>query len=285
VGGVGHVTSAYRQPNPPETCVWGCGRRDFNVEHIIGQQFANLLDAKLPLTAHWGDHREAMPEGLEIAIPGRVCLGCNNGWMRKLDNRVIGFMRAAIKHDAPVSLNTPFRQTQLSFWAAKIAFLLLVFQYELTERHQLRGMGPFTIPYANLESLWKRGRPPEGTRVWVGARDRRDNVPFIHHEGTLFRPTTDPARGTVEMEDGSLVRDAGFRVLFTLQRLVFAVWGWHLDYGEGTLEGLEDPNDLVPDSMLPIWPASAEENEWPPPHCLSSEEIGRICYTEAEWVQ
>jgi len=280
------VTSVYRQPDPPLTCVWGCGRKDFNVEHIIGQQYAKALNLSLPMTAHWGDHTETMTKELAILVPDRVCRGCNNGWMRKLDNRVISFMRRALTEGAHISLDTPFKQTQLAFWATKVALLLLVFQHDLTVKHQLEDMGPFTIPYADLEYVWQRKRPSDRTRVWVGARHDVGDIPFLHHESAVFSLTTDEARATVRMENGSLVRDTGFRILFALGRLVFAVWGWQLDYDAGTPHGIEDPNELVPDSMLPIWPGDERKPvEWPPPHQLSAQEIGRICHTEPEWVQ
>jgi hypothetical protein len=286
VNDIGHITTAYRQPDPPpNTCVWGCGRRDFNAEHIVGLQVAKAMNTGWPLKAHWGDYETTFgKEGLEIVLVDAVCKGCNNGWMRKLDNRMMCFMGDTVRGDTPVTLTKP-RQTTLAYWASKIALLFLIYQYDLNVKHQLRGMGPFAIPYDNLHAVWKYNRAPKQTRVWVGARDRRDDVPFIHHDGTLFQPAANPHTATVAMDDGRQMREAGYRFLFTIQRLVFVVWGWYESYEAGELDALGDPNEIVPDSMLPIWPADARERAWPPPHCLTSEEVAQICGTEPEWVQ
>jgi hypothetical protein len=39
---------------PFGTCVWGCGRRNFNKEHVVGRQIATLLGIPSPVEMHVG---------------------------------------------------------------------------------------------------------------------------------------------------------------------------------------------------------------------------------------
>jgi hypothetical protein len=101
---------------PPGKCVWGCDSgQPLDREHIIAKHVAAALDVPYPVPMSWGDLRRATGEriergqreenALEIVLPDRVCKGCNGGWMKKLDDRMLRFMWPTFRHEARVRLN------------------------------------------------------------------------------------------------------------------------------------------------------------------------------------
>ena len=104
-------------------CVWGCGRADFNVEHVVGRQFARRLGLPYPLALRWAEYGRVQRE-LEITLPQRVCSGCNGRWMKKLDDRVRGSIGESICSGAPVQIAAAGTKRQLACWAMKVALLL-----------------------------------------------------------------------------------------------------------------------------------------------------------------
>ncbi len=70
-------------------------------EHIVGQQVVKALGITGATVTRWGAHREENPQ-FEMVLPNRVCQECNGKWMRKLDNRMMHFMRATLTTGAHV---------------------------------------------------------------------------------------------------------------------------------------------------------------------------------------
>jgi hypothetical protein len=286
---VGHVIKDYSGVLPdPEFCVWGCGRKGFNREHIIGQQVAKALGIPDDTTTTWGEHRERNKGKFEIVLPNRVCKECNGKWMRKLDNRMMGFMRNTLTTGAAVELTTT-RQRTLAYWATKVALLHEVYLHDENARLGADPIGVFFAPTDNLHAVYKHNCPPKLTRVWVGSRGRTDAAAFFIHTTGIFTREPDPEQATIYVPtnepDNQYQRQRGFSSMFALPHHVFLVRGWELAYADGDLKGLGDPNDDVPDSMLPIWPESPTAFHWPPPHELSTDDIGCITGTSPNWVE
>lgn len=55
---------------PVGKCVWGCGRSNFDREHIIGRNVAKHMEVGYPVPVHLGDSPQG---GTETIIEGRVC--------------------------------------------------------------------------------------------------------------------------------------------------------------------------------------------------------------------
>jgi hypothetical protein len=289
VESLGHVIKDYGGVIPnPGMCVWGCGRRSFNREHIIGNQVVKALGMPEDTTLKWGKHRERNRGRFEVVLPDRVCQECNAKWMRKLDNRMMGFMRNTLMTGAPVELTTT-RQLTLAYWATKVALLNEVYLHDENERKDVDDVGVYFAPDDNLHAVYKYNRPPKLTRVWVGSRaDTPEALFFIHTTGIVVpEPDRDLATFCIPeyKPENQYQRQRGFSSMFALRHLVFLVRGWELSYEAGDLDGLGDPDADAPDSMLPIWPNSAESVHWPPPHQLSTDEIGQITGTPPEWVE
>jgi hypothetical protein len=243
------------------TCVWNCGRRDFNREHIIGLQIAKLLDTTPPVTVRWGNYVKS-GEVMEVVLRDRVCKGCNENWMRKLDRRMVAFMADTIRNDEPVVLNEK-RQLTLAHWAVKVALLFLLhLNDEKPPEARRSDLEMFSAPADNFASVFKRQRPPPRTRVWVGAREERAADRLIVYSSTLFAPIG--------------LKPFGYGVVISLHKLVFVVRGVEAAY-DGPMEGVNEPFDsLVPRALLSIWPTSNAELAWPPERKLSPDEIAHL---------
>ncbi len=94
---------------------------------------------------------------------------------------------------------------------------------------------------------------------------------------TFFVPSYPPGR--------QYQSQLGFSSTFALRHLVLVVRGWDQTDEDPSYHGLGDPNGEIPESLLPIWPSSAEPVFWPPSHELSAEDIGRITGTPPPWVE
>ena len=90
---------------PSTECIWGCGRSDFNQEHVIGKQFAKAMNLPYPLVQHWADYGRLI-HALEIVINDRVCTTCNGKWMKRLDDRIRTLMGPSITDDAAVDISS-----------------------------------------------------------------------------------------------------------------------------------------------------------------------------------
>ena len=255
------------------TCVWDCGRRDFNREHIVGLQIAKLLDTTPPVTIAWNNYAKT-GEVIEVVLPNRVCKGCNENWMRKLDRRMVAFMKDAIRDDAPVVLNEK-RQLTLAHWAVKVALLFLLHMNdEKPAQARSSEYELFYAPADNFAAVFKHQRPPPRTQVWLGARQERANDRLMVSSSTLFEPPNpDPPPGA------PILNPFGYGIVISLHRLVFVVRGVDLMYG-GPL--LEPYADLVPASLLPVWPARGADVEWPPSRELSSQDVAMIAGVPSE---
>jgi hypothetical protein len=116
---------------PSSECVWGCGRSNFNREHVIGRQFANSLDLPYPMVMRWGSYGRTGRE-LEVVVENRVCEGCNGRWMKKLDDDVKDILGPSITDAAPVTL-TPGRQKTVARWALKVGLPLMLWTHDECE--------------------------------------------------------------------------------------------------------------------------------------------------------
>ncbi|HEY4810042.1 MAG TPA: hypothetical protein VIH71_03190 [Solirubrobacteraceae bacterium] len=125
---------------PVGKCVWGCnsGQR-LNEEHIIAKQVAKALDIPFPMVIEQGAVQRTTglevvtsahaTARLEVAIKSRVCERCNGQWMNKLDRRMLGFMRGALRHGERVQL-ADTKQQILAHWATEVALLIALWFHD-----------------------------------------------------------------------------------------------------------------------------------------------------------
>lgn len=263
---------------PLEKCVW-CERADFTEEHIIGRQFAKALRIPYPVQSHWGDFILPGNTG-EITLRDRVCVACNTNWMRKLDNRIMKFMRPTIQDERRVQLKQG-SQTALAMWATKIALLLRLRAHDLVLIHPelaeaSRGGG--YVPDDNLQAITRcKSRPPNRTKVWIGSVHPQQDLPkFVHCGGNLGVFDDAQSSGLV------LPAPRGYFELFGLGRLVFYVSGWEIAY-DGPAPDIDPQLVVGPRAMRRLWPNAEQVVEWPPPQRLSTNDLERMVNMPADW--
>jgi hypothetical protein len=242
---------------PSGQCVWGCeSGHPFNREHIIGKQIAEAMGMPFPVRISWGDiHRSTgveiergdrvEREGLEIVLDDRVCERCNNQWMRKLDERMLAFMRPTLETEAPVQLDLRKRLT-LARWATKVGLLLALYLHDqpLADADS-EGMGKGYAPADNFTALYRHSMEvPDRTQVWAGMLD-----PVIDVSESEVSVLAIPVYSTPG--------PVGYYVLFSFKRLVFFVAGLDLGYGAAYPDDWTQPERRVSDSraLARIWPS------------------------------
>ncbi len=173
---------------PSTECIWGCGRSNFNREHVVGRQLAERLGFPQPLVMRWGEYWR-MESELEVIVRDRVCEGCNGRWMKKLDDEVADVLGTSITEGAPVDL-TPWQQHQAARWALKVALLLMLWTHDECALHpELMGANKREphVPIDDFASVGKRHRPPHHTLIWLGLA--ADELPdYFSIVSTLARP-------------------------------------------------------------------------------------------------
>lgn len=193
-------------------CVWCGATSNFDREHIIGQQIAKMLNTPYPAELRWGDYAARQGKRLEIVLENRVCKACNKGWMRKLDNLTMDFMRPERAAPAPA------------------------------------GVG--------------------------GRAARAGRAATFSSVGTLRLPNPDRA----EVFD-----EYGHRVFFGVGPLVCFVLS--ADHPTPDIAAEMDPEVVVPDAMLRVWPTHGDAVRWPPSRELFDRDIANIARKDPGWMQ
>lgn len=262
---------------PPKgpTCIWGCGRSDFNREHIIGRNVAKHLGVRYPVPVRLGDS-PALPT--ETVLEDRVCQGCNGGWMENLDARMVEFMGGALAVDPVARVELPKgRQQRLGRWAVKIALLLQVWMHDLLE---VQPDLDLEAPHAAADHFLKLmgGYPQAATRVWIGASPDFRGVPMASMSMTNWLPEPSPS-------GIDLLVPHGYHCVFTLRSVVFFVVGWDEGHKDAVADDALDGAKRFPGKLQQVWPAVPERVEWPPQGYLSPKEVSRLIRPYTDWIR
>jgi hypothetical protein len=253
-------------------CVW-CERTDFTEEHIIGRQFAKAVEISYPAPFFAG--RFELPEHQGIVLNDRVCDTCNRNWMRKLDNKAMAAIGAALgPHETRIHLKEA-QQRWVSMWATKVALLLQLQTIDLQARHpELAEIGDKAwVPDESFVAIEKdKRRPPDGTKVWIGALDS------AHPLKANYRERVGSFDAWEKTPSGLMLpQRRGYLVLFNLRRFVVYVNGF---------VATPDPPDLTPlvgrKALRRIWPISERVAEWPPPQALGEGDLNQLTSSEAQ---
>jgi hypothetical protein len=258
---------------PRGKCIWGCGRSNFNREHILGENtIATRLGLDFPVRIELGDS-DSMTE---VVLEDRVCAGCNGGFMRKSDEAMVAFMDRPIREGTRVELSRG-RQEILGRWAVKIALLLQMWMHDLREVHPELDLVPCHVPADHFHRL-RSGDPYKTTRVWIGAAQPEfSRIPLACM--SMANPMPEPTPSGVE-----LLVDRGYQTWFTLHTVVFLVVGWDEGHKYPVADDALDGAKQFPGKLQQVWPPSPERIEWPPQGRLSSQQIASLTKTYPDWV-
>ncbi|MGN6371528.1 MAG: hypothetical protein ACTHM1_00835 [Solirubrobacteraceae bacterium] len=267
---------------PSAECVWGCGRSDFNVEHVIGQQFAKALDLPYPMAMMWADYSRIEEQLLEVVLRDRVCTGCNGGFMKRLDDRMRRVMGSSITDATPTNL-TEDQQTRVARWAFKVGLLLMLWVHDECARHPelldaVRVSDPNRhadplVPLGDFAYVGKRHLPPPHARIWLGAAS--EELPdYFSSVSALSRPASPrPER-------------LGYYVIFALRHLVVYILAGTPEHGDVLSQALGRfvaPEQFDPHRLVPIWPARHERRHWPPSTRLTAEDVAKLTGNSPRW--
>ena len=243
------LASAIVMTAPPfGTCVWGCGRGNFNKEHVIGKQIARLFDLPIPMIMHVGSFVGRSEQTLRIILKRRVCVRCNGTWMSETDDRFMVVMREALRSGAGIELAKDSQEI-VATWATKVALLVELFLHDLMQRNPQIEVGSTFIPVDNLQALYRIRKPAEGTTVWLGAVDHESLHPFSSIGGAIFGGPAGPVDGIAR---GEL---CGYQSIFSLRDVVFGVRGWASQYVGNEPKGMAEPDTVAPGKTIQIGPS------------------------------
>jgi hypothetical protein len=159
-------------------CIF-CGRSDtLTGDHVISRAVRRELRIKSNVVRHYGDQTREMGDALSVIVKP-VCVGCNGGWMSRLERDVVSFFGVAFRAAATVDLD-PSRQERLATWAIKTALLLEVYTVRLPYPDRRA-----YVPEGCLRWLAGHSSPPPGAKVWLGFIDCGGQHFVWHHAGSV----------------------------------------------------------------------------------------------------
>jgi hypothetical protein len=228
-----------------------CGIGKVTKEHVIPQSWGSILDGGLsdvPGHTLWYVHRVYDPVGsgenvtltdekrakTPAFISRNFCKGCQGGWMRQLDEAVLGLV-PRLTPTTSVRLDVE-QQRALARWAAKTMMVYLT--KETDERQREFGV------VADFRRFGENRGPLPGTHVWIGVRRHDDPGWFRSFSAPLRTRTGDTcdAYGAV-LTVGHL---ATVTIVPASAELAISVHG----------------DDAA--AMKPIWPVQVKPVQWPP---------------------
>src|SRR5580704_11352841 len=134
-------------------------------EHVLAQWLLEHLGIALEsfyqqvVSSDNGSVVKERQHATQSFVQGRVCSGCNGGWMRDLENRAKNLLVPLINRERSVFGLTDEERQLLAMWAAKTAYLI---SYTAVQQDH--------VGAAHLRSLAKDGSLP--TSVCVTAAQR-----------------------------------------------------------------------------------------------------------------
>jgi hypothetical protein len=173
-------------------------------EHVLAQwlgECVKLPDVSFNLYRHHedGNHDQLLrSHGLNNLATKRVCQGCNNGWMSRLEDRAKPLLLDLMTVRRRVTDLRVEERTIIGAWAAKTGFLLTSIQ-----------TAPFDVPWQLLQELGHHeGAGPEGCYVLAAQLASLPN-------GFLYACPTDvdSSGATVQVRVGITINQLHFVIL------------------------------------------------------------------------
>ena len=145
--------------NSAVRCAFCGGRGPFTAEHVFPEWAARLVGAGrfAVRSARLNEPVRRWQAVRSFGFTVRdVCQSCNNEWMSELETLAMPILQPMIRPVGSVTLDAD-QQLVLACWLSKVAIL---HEYAATRRY-------FRV--ADRASLLRRGAPPPGVQIWIGA--------------------------------------------------------------------------------------------------------------------
>jgi hypothetical protein len=226
-------------------CVF-CGDDEsgLTLEHVFSDWISDVLEVRGKAGSNTRFSHEAKSP---VQWGGRafqwkvkvLCFACNNKWLGQVEGQVKSILGPMIVGQ-PTQLNVA-SQRLLSFWAVKTALMA----------NHLQPLSEF-VPKSHYERLYATGKPPRGTRVWIGHRTMPADTDADPLGDLAFGHVTkldDPYRDRGEeivgaISDGHRM----YRCTFGIGCVVFQVFGHDMPFDVDIVASPTSP-------LVQIWPA------------------------------
>jgi hypothetical protein len=222
----------------------------------------------------WGAYGR-MQQKLEVVVNDRVCEACNNGFSRRLDEKLRKFMGSSITDAASVDL-TCDEQRRAARWAYKVGLLLMLWVHDECERQpelieaarasdeeHHRPFGEPHVPVEDFARFYEKQLPPPYAHIWFG--EASEDLPqYFSSVSVLARPGHPaPVR-------------LGYYALFVMKHLVVYLLVGLPDHGSVPEQVGFDPGVLMPDALVPTWPVGEDRRHWPPARELAKADLEHV---------
>src|ERR1700733_4702477 len=137
-----------------------CGDENLSREHTIAKWLRKTLEIQGPVLEHAEIGPPRRWDTLALVLPD-VCEGCNNGWLRRTEERARPVLTPMFFGKYAMQLSAE-HQAKLSRWAVKTSLLIA----RKKSRNQPHGW----IPRKSLQWLYENPdseQPPPGSYVWT----------------------------------------------------------------------------------------------------------------------
>ena len=218
-----------------ENCPFCGGDGPYSNEHIVPQWLLDVLDIRdLKIaTTHMGTFGGVVsrrgPMQMSNFVNGRICAGCNNGWMSRLEAEVKPFVEALLNLDTSVLPQLQPLSVGLARWSLKTALVL-------NHQSNYRRLAPPTQYRDVCASVM-----PKGVTVNMGLT--RDDSDFQFRQGQTVMaigPPEEVKRATAE----------AYKITFQFRHLLVRVAYFPLD------------GYVLEDKSIYLWPVFGRPEEF-----------------------
>lgn len=217
---------------PRRACVF-CGRQDLSKEHVWPTWFGKAMRDAGPVSVSGLGRDRTAPDPAALTVR-RVCISCNTGWMRELEDAAQPILLPLLAATGGRHELDRQGQRTLATWSVLKAMML-----------NLASPNGSVVPASEYERFRAQQRPSGGvTCVWIGA-----------YKGSRLA-----ARGTVKLgvfaDSPDHQEPDGYLATMNLYRFVVQVFDC---FANGRFSVSLDRR-----GMLRIWPPKDDLVLWPP---------------------
>jgi hypothetical protein len=234
------VVTVLDETVPDAPCMF-CDRPAGSVEHLWPEWLRKHLTDRIETTAPDDPRRDRLRCEL-VRTSDRVCAACLQGWLRRLDDEVIGILPPMVTGDQ-IAIS-PRQQSVLVRWATKTAMLLECL------------CGDSEVPSAARGYL-RRGGVHEGTQVLFGHYD--GDARILTYDRDLFH-------------DGIHDEQPVAQWTFIVGNVFAQV------FADPCRDSPPEPAAPLTDALVALVPVHDETIEWPPPRSIDDTNYDLIRY-------
>ena len=222
------------------------------MEDVIPKWVRTHLGITGGVTTRVGDSgQQRVDPLLSVLLRRVVCEDCNNGWMSRLETKVMPYLSPMLVNAHSVDLDDE-QQRDLARWAVMKVLLL-----ELSARQQhprrRRNVG-YEASAAELAWLYAHDEPPPRSRVWIGAFNSQNTI-VASTRTRLFKLDTDDGRDPMTTHLTTLTVGCVLFQVFTVDYVIAD--------SRNAAQFDDNPPEPFARALSRIWPIEHRSVHWP----------------------